>query len=331
VIFLVKNKIKKLVLVLFSVTLVSSLFTGCSKHTQMSSSAAPVSSSSEEDGCCAVQTSFSDSSLITVIGELQANMKSSSLLLLDARSEKEYAEGHIPGAINVNWQSFSNVTGKALDKGFGVVLPPEELGKKLAAIGVDKSKNIIVYADNKSGSGEDGGILWMLRMCGIANSKMLDGGYSFWQAKGLEISKESPSVKPSSFTLNSFDESYIVDTNWVKEHKSTVKLLDARDTLEYTGAATMGEVRTGHIPGAVNLSFKSVFNGDGTIKSQIELDSIFSSLGLKKEDTIVTYCTAGVRSAHLSMVLKLAGYKNVKNYNESFGTWAADSSLPVEK
>lgn len=325
------NKIKKIALILFSVTLVSSLFTGCSKHSHETSSAAPVSSSSEEEGCCAVQTSFADSSLITEIGELQANMKSSSLLLLDARSEKEYAEGHIPGAINVNWQSFSNINGKAGDKGWGVVLPAEELGKRLSAIGVDKSKNIIVYADSKSGSGEDGRILWMLRMCGIANSKLLDGGYSFWQAKGLEISKESPSVKPSSFTLNSFDTSYIVDTNWVKEHKSTVKLVDARDTLKYTGAASMGEVRLGHIPGAINLSFKSVFNSDGTIKSQNQLDSMFSSLGLKKEDTIVTYCTAGVRSAHLAMILKLAGYNNVKNYNESFGTWADDSSLPVEK
>lgn len=328
---MVINKIKKIFLVFFSVTLASSFFTGCSKHTQMSSSAAPVSSSSEEDGCCAVQTSFADSSLITQIGELQASMKSSSLLLLDARSEKEYAEGHIPGAINVNWQSFSNVNGKAGDKGFSVVLPPEELGKKLAAIGVDSTKNIIIYADNKSGSGEDGRFLWMLRVYGIANSKILDGGFSFWQAKGLEISKDLTSVKQSSFTLSSFDESYIVDTNWVKEHKSTVKLLDARDTLEYTGAATMGEVRKGHIPGAINLSFKSVFNNDGTIKSQSELDRIFSSLGLKKEDTIVTYCTAGDRSAHLAMILKLAGYNNVKNYYESFGTWAADSSLPVEK
>jgi thiosulfate/3-mercaptopyruvate sulfurtransferase len=331
VIFLVINKIKKIVLVFFSVTLVSSLFTGCSKHSQMTSSEVPVSSSSEEDDCCAVQTSYANSSLITDIAWLQSNLKSSSLLILDARTEKEYSEGHIPGAINVNWQSFSDVTGKVGDKGFGVVLPAEELGKKLAAIGVDKSKNIIVYADNKSGSGEDGRFVWMLRMCGIANSKMLDGGYGSWQSKGLEISKESSPVKPSDCTLNSFDESYVVDTNWVKEHKSTVKLLDARDTLEYTVAASMGEVRMGHIPGAINLSFKSVFNSDGTIKSQSELDSMFSSLGLKKEDNIVTYCTAGVRSAHLAMILKLAGYNNVKNYNESFGTWAADSSLTVEK
>jgi thiosulfate/3-mercaptopyruvate sulfurtransferase len=258
-------------------------------------------------------------------------MKSSSLLLLDVRSEKEYAEGHIPGAINVNWQSFSNVNGKAGDKGLVVILPPQEIAKKLAAIGVDNTKNIIIYADNKSGSGEDGSFLWMLRMYKIANSKILDGGFSFWQAKGLEISKDLTSAQPSSFTLSSFDERYIVDTNWVKKHKSTVKLIDARDTLEYTGAATMGEVRMGHIPGAINLSFKSVFNSDGTIKSQSELDSMFSSLGLKKEDTIVTYCTSGVRSAHLAMVLMLSGYNNVKNYNESFGTWAADSSLTVEK
>src|SRR5690606_27511723 len=49
-------------------------------------------------------------------------------ILIDARGAKDYAAGHIPGAINVPWQSVADMNGRPGDPGWGVLLPPERLG-----------------------------------------------------------------------------------------------------------------------------------------------------------------------------------------------------------
>ncbi len=67
--------------------------------------------------------------------------------------------------------------------------------KKLSSLGIDKNKTIVAYAENKSGWGEDGRIIWMLRMLGIENSKMLNGGFDYWKNKNLEISKDDVTPK----------------------------------------------------------------------------------------------------------------------------------------
>ena len=51
----------------------------------------------------------------------------------------------------------------------------------------------------------------------------------------------------------------------------------------------------------------------------------------KKDDEIVTYCTAGIRSAHMQIVLDMLGYKDAKNYDQSFNAWAGNEDLEVVK
>ena len=252
-------------------------------------------------------------------------------MLLDARGEKDYAKGHIPGAINVAWQGFSNMEGKPGDKGWGVVLSDDKLSEKLSAIGVDKTKTIVIYTDNKTGWGEDGRFVWMLKMAGIENAKMLNGGFDFWESSKFEVSKEVTSPVASSFKIENPDKSMTINTEELKAKLGKVKILDSRSKDEYDGAVNFGEARGGHIPGAINLTFSSLFKEDKTFKSAEEIEAIFKAAGLNKEDEIVTYCTAGIRSAHLALALKMMGYNNVKNYDESFYTWAKDENLKVEK
>jgi 3-mercaptopyruvate sulfurtransferase SseA len=53
--------------------------------------------------------------------------------------------------------------------------------------------------------------------------------------------------------------------------------------------------------------------------------------GLQPEYPIVTYCTAGIRSAHMALVLRMAGFANARNYDASFYEWAGMEDLPLEK
>ena len=70
------------------------------------------------------------------------------------------------------------------------------------------------------------------------------------------------------------------------------------------------------------MKYTDLFNKNGTLKSNDQLTKLFEDAGLSKDDKIVTYCTAGIRSAYTQLVMDMCGFKNVKNYDGSFYRWA---------
>ncbi|MPM32315.1 Sulfur carrier protein TtuD [bioreactor metagenome] len=74
-----------------------------------------------------------------------------------------------------------------------------------------------------------------------------------------------------------------------------------------------------------------MLNSNGTVKSQKDIEALLTSKGISKEDEIATYCTKGIRSAHMSLILNMAGYTKAKNYDASFYEWAGDNHLDVVK
>ncbi len=253
------------------------------------------------------------------------------VFIIDANSDKAYGAGHIPGAVNITWQSLSNMAVKQGEPGWGVVLGKDELAAKLGAFGIDGTKDIIVYNDPK-GLGEEGRVLWMLRIAGLNNSKMLYGGIPAWQAAGNEVSTEATAVTAVPFTIAAYDDGRIATTEYVKANLETIKLVDTRSIEEYTGASNHGEnfkgkKALGHIEGAISLPYSDLYNIDGTPKSIADMKAIFEGLGLKPEDEIVTYCTVGIRSGFTAEELRMCGYAKAKNYNGSFSEWAG-AGLP---
>ena len=303
---------KKLILALAALLLIASL-AGCGQ-TKTQNSNAPIDNAK--------------SAYFVNVSWLKDNL--GSVILVDARTADEYKKGHIPGAINAAWQEFANVTGKPGQPDWGTLLPKDELAEKIGSIGIDEKKAVIVYADPK-GWGEDGRIVWMLRMAGVADSKMLDGGWKAWNDTNYETSADTQTTTRVNFSINNLDESLNASTEWVAENINKIKVVDSRSEKEYGGATDYGEARGGHLPGAINIPFGSAFNSDGTVKSTDELKALFEKAGLKPGDEIVTYCTKGIRSAHMSLLLRMAGFEKTRNYDASFYSWAGNSSLKVDK
>src|SRR5512137_438712 len=128
---------------------------------------------------------YSDTTLVTDAATLKASLGKAGTVVIDARSASAYNSGHIPGSMNAIWQSFATVgTGAPGDANWGVLKSPAEIGAALGNLGIDASTEVTVYADAPNGWGEDGRILWMLRMAGVTNSKLLNGGVTGWQAAG---------------------------------------------------------------------------------------------------------------------------------------------------
>ncbi|MBP1760688.1 MAG: Rhodanese domain protein [Firmicutes bacterium] len=251
-------------------------------------------------------------------------------IVIDARTDKEYNAGHIPGAINAPWQYFANMNGKPGDTDWGTLLPQAELASKIGALGINGEKTVVTYAA-PPGWGEDGRVAWTLKSAGISKVMMLEGGWKAWENAGGEASKETPAPKAVSFKISAMDSSLNATTDWIKENSQNIKIVDSRSKKEYDGATDYGEARGGHIPQAINIPFENMFNKDGSLKSSAELTKMFTDAGLKPGDQIVTYCTKGIRSGYMALVLRMTGFENARNYDASFYNWAGDKSLTVDK
>lgn len=255
------------------------------------------------------------------------------LKIIDARDDKAYLLGHISGALVTSWQSLSNMDGKPGDKNWGTLAENKVLEKKIQALGLNSQDEIVVYSDTPKGWGEDGRLAWSLRAAGLDNVRILDGGYQYWKEKdySTSIGMGLSSAPDSAFRISQRDNSLTLDTQTLQKNYSQYQLIDTRTEAEFKGAIQYGEARGGHLPGAVNIPFTRLLNKDGTLKSNQEIEAIMTEAGIRKDRPIVTYCTAGIRSAHMALALKAAGYQNVKNYDQSYYRWAALSDQPVEQ
>lgn len=65
-----------------------------------------------------------------------------------------------------------------------------------------------------------------------------------------------------------------------------------------------------------------MFNNNGTLKTNAQLTKMFEDAGLQKTEKIVTYCTGGIRSGYMQLVLQMCGFENSYNYAESIYRWS---------
>lgn len=80
------------------------------------------------------------------------------MVVIDARDPVQFAKGHIPGAINMDWR--------------------QVLAKRNT---IPKNKPVLIYCNTGSLSAQAG---FALRVAGWENVRILQGGMTEWQAKG---------------------------------------------------------------------------------------------------------------------------------------------------
>lgn len=258
---------------------------------------------------------------------LQQNL--TRVLVVDARSPGLFPKRRIPGAVSAPWQDFTRLDGRPGDPGWGELLPPDQLAANLGRLGIDGRMPIVVYAETP-GWGEDGRFAWMAQGIGLNQVSILDGGISAWIAAGGATTWAAPSAPQRTLAVATRDESLTATTDWILQHLDGVKIVDSRTPEEFKGARKYGEARGGHLPGAISIPLETLFHQDGTIKTPTELERLFLDAGLEPKDEIVAYCTAGIRSAHLTLMLRRAGFSKARNYDASFYEWAARTDLPLE-
>ncbi len=244
-----------------------------------------------------------------------------------------YDTGHIPGAIKVDWHLDLNdpVTRDYVDgKGFAALC---------SRSGISRESTVVFYGDNFNWWAAYA--LWVFKLFGHPDVRLLDGGRMRWVADGRQMTTDVPSRAATDYPVVERDDPPIrAYKDDVMAHLGKGKLVDVRSPGEYSGAMLHmpdypqeGALRGGHIPGAASQPWKNAANDDGTFKGADALRAIYADeLGLTPDDDIIVYCRIGERSSHTWFVLQqLLGYPKVRNYDGSWTEWGNLVRAPIEK
>ena len=243
------------------------------------------------------------------------------VVIIDARAEDAYKDEHIPGAVNATWQSWSNVDVPQDSGEWSLLDDPDVLAEKLAALGIDGTKTVVIYNDPLNGWGEEGRQLWSLRYYGLDNSYILNGGIPAWKAAGGEVTDEKTEITPTDKPSLTKNDEFFASTEYLASHLDD-NILDVRDDQEYSALTNSGEKRNGRVPGSLHVWYKDFYHDDGTLFTPAEIRARVEPLGYSTDEPIIAYCTGGIRSGFSTIVLRIAGYDQARNYDASFSGWA---------
>jgi thiosulfate/3-mercaptopyruvate sulfurtransferase len=244
-----------------------------------------------------------------------------------------YDVGHIPGAVKVDWQNElqHQVIRDYVDR--------EAFGKLVGSKGISNDHTVVFYGDRNNWWACYA--LWVFKMYGHRDCRVMNGGRQRWIDEGRELTTEKPNYPAVTYTASGPDLKIRAFRGQVEEHiKANKPLIDVRSPGEYSGELLHmadypqeGALRGGHIPGAASVPWGQAVAPDGTFKSADDLKALYEGrAGLKSSDDVVAYCRIGERSSHTWFVLTyLLGYPNVRNYDGSWTEWGNLVGAPIEK
>jgi thiosulfate/3-mercaptopyruvate sulfurtransferase len=258
--------------------------------------------------------------LVTIIDPLwlQRHLTEATTVTLDPRPIVKYLEGHIPRAVNLPMT-------KLLDPKTLALMPPKHLYGLIGAAGLDENSTAVLY------DGYDGQsaamLAWVLEYLGHPRVVVLSCRLEGWADHGGELLYKP--VRPQTKKFDARLNNALRAQSGELLQKGNIKLIDLRSREEYEGKVAT-EIRTGHIPGAVNLPWIDLIGGGQEyLRALPDLKEVVERIGVRPTDKVVTYCSHGPRAAIGYLALQHLGYK-VGVYDGSFHEWAQHQELPVE-
>ena len=237
----------------------------------------------------------------------------------------DYASGHILGAVYMN-------LGELVDSNaaFDNTLPgAEKFASRMQSLGLGDGSRVVVYDDSAIKSAARG--WFMLKLYGMHDVAILDGGLAKWKAEGRQLAKGKETLRHRHFTAWSDDKQVRSKADMLANLNSHAEqVVDARGPGRFAG--TDPEPRPGmspgHIPGARNVPYGQMFAADGTWKDKAGIEAAFVAAGIDLGKPVVTTCGSGVTACVLAFGLHLLGKQDVALYDGSWAEWGSDPETP---
>ena len=252
--------------------------------------------------------------------ELKADA-SGRFVILDVRSQKDYAAGHIPGAVWADlgaWDRLMTADAKA-----------DVWAARIGAVGIDGKKPVVVYSASKSRDAARA--WWILRNQGVPDVRLVQGDWAGYKKTGGVVETDLNQSKAVEPALKQAADRVLTKDKILSGLKARTldQMIDARSSGEYCGEAKSAK-RNGAIPGAKHLDWTDTIDPKtGRFKPAPEMKKLFEDAGIALDKPTATYCQSGGRAAVIAFVYELMTGKPAKNYYRSWAEWGNDPDTPI--
>lgn len=233
------------------------------------------------------------------------------LHIVDVRPADAFAEGHIPGAVQIDLAALTTT----VEGVQGMLIGPGPFSTIMGQLGIDNDHAIVLYDSNWGMPAAR--VLWSLAYYGHSNASVLNGGWDLWVEEQRPISKSIALPTQTHFNATPTP-NLLAELPWLQSHleNPNVIIIDTRTPAEYSA---------GHLPNAINWDWTNGVpkQGWGTVRPADELAAELAALGITPDKEIITYCRSGARASHTHLLLRNLGYPRVRNYDGSWLEWSA--------
>lgn len=274
--------------------------------------------------------------LLVSAEQLAANIKKSDWVVVDCRDLKDYAKGHIPGAI-----SLGKRCKKALrDDTARVWRDTGKYEKLLSKVGISNSDHVVFYYGNIKDLTDATVAFWIMEYLGHDKVHVLNGGLDAWRKAGQRLDNKPVRRAAASFKANTRASRYGTTDEVLqvaKGENSTTQLIDSRTLKEFVGK-DIRAIRGGHVPNTtINVSHvetlakaKNPKSGKMETIAYFDPDTAAQAFkSLDKNKRTLAYCQTGTRSTMTYLQLRLLGFKDPGNWDESWRVYGSQLALPV--
>jgi thiosulfate/3-mercaptopyruvate sulfurtransferase len=243
-------------------------------------------------------------------------------------AQAEFREAHIPGAVYFDIDAIAD-----RQQGLPHMLPvAATFAEAVGALGVGDGDRVVVYGGKHLIASAR--VWWTFRTFGHDRIAVLDGGFPRWREEGRPVEAGAPSPARRHFTAR-FRPDLVTALDGVRRNLETraVQVVDARSAGRFAGTEPepRAGVRSGRIPGSLNLPYDGLFRPDGSLLPAGDLRRRFEDARVDLAQPIATTCGSGVSACVLALGLHLAGRPDVPVYDGSWTEWGGREDVPVER
>jgi thiosulfate/3-mercaptopyruvate sulfurtransferase len=256
-------------------------------------------------------------------------------VIVDCRDLPDYIQGHIPGSISLGKQCKKILR----DETSRIYRDTTKYEKLLGKAGISNDTHVVFYYDGLKTLTDATVGFWVLEYLGHDKVHVLNGGLEAWRGAGFRLDNKPVKRDEAKFVAKVVNSRFGPTDEVLKiaNGESKAQLVDSRSENEHNGK-DIRAIRGGHVPNTtINVSHldtlgqkKNPKTGKMETAALLDPDQAEKAFGkLDKNQRTLTYCQTGTRSTMTYLQLRLMGFKDPANWDESWQVYGSQLAYPV--